>query len=129
MGNAIITRTYLARNQGKLLVGEISMPFCERHNSPFLSGTPCCAGGRAPFAAELVALHGGDWGSSDGWIGLLFGLFSVKGLFEFLLLDDIVKKVPAVEVLLLDAPRNRIDSQAASQPAADALCILGRVPD
>ncbi len=40
MGCAIITCAYLARNQGKLLVGEISVPFCERHNSLLLSGTP-----------------------------------------------------------------------------------------
>jgi hypothetical protein len=35
MGRAIITCAYLARNQGKLLVGEISVPFCERQNSSF----------------------------------------------------------------------------------------------
>lgn len=33
MASAIITCAYLARNQGKLLVGEISVPFRERHNS------------------------------------------------------------------------------------------------
>ena len=34
MGCAIITCAYLARNQGKLLAGKISVPFCEKQIHP-----------------------------------------------------------------------------------------------